>query len=69
MEKRILIKALCCDNCCAKVEKALMSLPGVTAKASSETKWVEVQIANPDITDAMLEEVINDAGYDVNGME
>ncbi|NCB62520.1 MAG: cadmium-translocating P-type ATPase [Clostridia bacterium] len=62
MEKKILIEGMSCAHCSGRVEKALNSLPGVTAKVDLAAKTATVQ---GDSADAALKKAVEDAGYTV----
>lgn len=65
MEKLMVVEGMSCGHCSARVEKALMDLEGVTkASVNLETKEVKIQLSS-DISDDLLRDAIEDAGYDV----
>ncbi len=62
MEKTIVIKGMMCAHCSGRVEKALNSLPGVTATVNLEAGTATVQGESPD---DVLTKAVVDAGYEV----
>lgn len=65
MEKLMIVEGMSCGHCSARVEKALMDLDGVTkANVNLETKEVKVELS-ADISNNLLRDAIEDAGYDV----
>jgi copper chaperone CopZ len=64
--KTIMIEGMSCGHCSGRVEKALNALPGVTATVSHETKSAQV---TGDVSDEVLKKTVEDAGYEVVGIE
>ena len=62
MEKTIVIEGMMCAHCQAHVEKALNSLPGVTATVNLEAGTASVQ---GNASDEALTKAVTDAGYTV----
>ena len=62
MEKTMVIKGMMCAHCSGRVEKALNSLPGVTATVNLEAGTATVQGESPD---DVLTKAVVDAGYEV----
>ena len=58
------VNGMTCGHCKARVEKALATLPGVTAAVTLETKQVAVT-APQGVDAATLEKTVVDAGYEV----
>ncbi|WP_027187551.1 heavy metal translocating P-type ATPase [Desulfovibrio cuneatus] len=58
------VNGMTCGHCKARVEKALATLPGVTATVTLETKQVAVT-APQNVDAATLEKTVTDAGYEV----
>lgn len=61
------IEGMACGHCKAAVEKALNAIEGVQAQVNLEAKTAEVQAEGVDAE--MLKKAVEDAGYDVVGME
>ncbi|MDD3253888.1 MAG: heavy metal translocating P-type ATPase [Lachnospiraceae bacterium] len=69
MEKTLKIEGMVCGNCVKHVHKALMELDGVQdAVVELEKKTAEVQMSK-DITEAVLKATIEDAGYQLVGIQ
>lgn len=64
MKKVIKINGMSCGHCQARVEKALASLDGVSAKVDLKKKQATVDFSS-DITDEMLKDTVTEAGYEV----
>ena len=62
MERKMVIEGMMCAHCQAHVEKALNSLPGVTAVVSLADKTATV---TGDAAEADLKKAVEDAGYQV----
>lgn len=69
MKKTIRIEGMSCGHCTARVTKALEALAGVSAvQVDLNTNTATIE-ADASVTDALLTEAIDDAGYDVLGIE
>ena len=69
MKKLIHVEGMGCQNCVKHVTEALVNLPGVTgADVSLEKNQAIVTLAN-DVADDVLKAAIDEAGYDVTGIE
>lgn len=67
--KKINIDGMSCMHCVARVEKALKGIDGVqTVEVKLEENCAVVN-ADPGISDEQFIAVIDDAGYDVQGIE
>lgn len=65
MKKLITIEGMSCGHCVQAVANALRELKGVTGAAVGlEKKQATVELS-ADVTDAMLKEAIEEAGYSV----
>jgi len=64
MKKVIAINGMSCSHCQSKVEKALASLNGVSAKVDLKKKQAIVDFSG-DVSDEMLKDTITDVGYEV----
>lgn len=69
MKKTIRIEGMSCGHCTARVTKALEALAGITAVAVDLEAGTAVIEADDSVTDEILKEAIDDAGYDVLGIE
>lgn len=61
------IEGMACGHCKAAVEKALNAIEGVQAQVNLEAKTAEVQAEGVDAE--MLKKAVEDAGYEVVGIE
>ena len=68
MKKTIHIEGMSCMHCSARVEKALNALDGVQAKVDLEKKLALVQLTK-DVPDDTLQKAVEDAGYEVKGID
>ena len=68
MKKTIHIEGMSCMHCSARVEKALNALEGVQAKVDLEKKLALVQLTK-DVPDDTLQKAVEDAGYEVKGID
>ncbi len=66
MTKTIKIEGMMCAHCSGRVEKALNSLPGVTATVDLEAGTAAV---TGDAADEILTRAVTEAGYTVTGIE
>jgi copper ion binding protein len=69
MTKKILIEGMSCGHCVKHVEEALSGLNAVTyvdVKLESKTAVIEVQ---QDVSDEDIRLAIEEAGYEVVGIE
>jgi Cu+-exporting ATPase len=64
MTKTIQIEGMTCSHCSMRVEKALNSIPGVSAKVDLASKKAAVVAASA-VADAVLTKAVTDAGYGV----
>lgn len=65
MTKTIYVSGMSCGHCVQRVKNALGSIDGVTdVTVNLEEKRVVVQ-SNREITNEVLTEVIDDAGYEI----
>ncbi|HHW30277.1 MAG TPA: heavy-metal-associated domain-containing protein [Clostridiaceae bacterium] len=69
MRKKILIEGMSCSHCVKHVEEALREIGGVTSvKVDLKSKNAIVDLAH-EIEDEKFRTVIDDAGYEVTGIE
>lgn len=69
MKKKILVEGMSCGHCVNHVKEALSELNGVTSvdvNLASKTAIIE---ASADIADKDIKFAIDDAGYEVVGIE
>lgn len=64
MKKVIVIEGMSCGHCQARVEKALNSIPGVSAKVDLKKKQAVVE-TEKNLDDSVFTEAVSDAGYKV----
>jgi len=59
------IGGMTCASCVARVEKALIKIPGVlSATVNLATESARIEVATADVTDARLRRAVRDAGYE-----
>ena len=68
MTKVLKIEGMSCAHCSARVEKVLNAIEGVSAKVNLETKEAFIELKN-DIANEVLKKVVEDAGYEVVGIQ
>ncbi len=64
MKKIVEINGMSCDHCRANAEKALNTIPGVTAKVDLKKKRAVVELSK-EVSDQAFKDVIKEAGYEV----
>jgi len=70
MTKVIRIEGMSCSHCAAAVTKELQAVDGVTsAEVNLEEKTATVGVSAPALTDAALREAVEEAGFEVVGVE
>ncbi len=68
MKKTIKIEGMSCGHCVKSVETALNSLKGISSvKVDLEKKQAVVEAT--DVEDKVIEQTIDDIGFDVVGIE
>lgn len=66
MKKTIKIEGMSCGHCTAAVTKALNGLDGASEVAVSlEQKLATVELSGDVVSDVMLKEAVEEAGFDV----
>lgn len=65
MKKILTIEGMSCGHCVSRVEKTLKSIDGVTEVVVDLGKKTALIEANVEIEDGLLNELIDEAGYDV----
>ena len=68
ISKVLKINGMTCGHCSGRVEKALNGLEGVSAKVDLATNTATVSHSK-NITDEVLRNVVENAGYEVVGIE
>lgn len=69
MKKKISISGMSCEHCVKHVSTALQELSGVTKVEVSLAEKSAVIEASADISDEVIKTAIDDAGYEVTGIE
>ena len=69
MKKKILIEGMSCGHCSNHVKNALIELIGVKAVEVDLAGKMAVIEVTEEVKDDKLKEAIEDAGYDVVGIE
>jgi len=69
MAKKIHIEGMSCDHCVKHVTTALIEVDGVKdVKVDLKGKVAEVELAGT-VDDSKLKEAVEEAGYEVTGIE
>jgi len=69
MTKKIFIEGMSCQHCVKHVKNALEELDGIkSAKVSLEDKWAVIELSH-DVDNEKIKEAIEDAGYEVTGIQ
>lgn len=69
MKKKILIEGMSCGHCVNHVKEALSELNGITnVEVNLDTKYATLDASN-NVKDEDIKYAINDAGYEVVGIE
>lgn len=69
MKKKILIEGMSCQHCVNHVKEALGDVSGVkSVTVDLDNKNAVVDLENP-VDDAKFKEAIDEAGYEVTGIE
>lgn len=68
MKKKILIEGMSCGHCVKHVSEALNDIGAKDVEVNLDKKLAIVEISE-DITDEAIKEAIEEAGYDVLGIE
>ncbi|MGJ7920259.1 heavy-metal-associated domain-containing protein [Neobacillus sp. LXY-4] len=69
MTKKILIEGMSCDHCIKHVTNALTELDGVTNVDVNLKGNYATLSANTEVSDEAIKAALDDAGYDVVGIE
>lgn len=69
MKKKLLIEGMSCMHCVMHVTEALKGIDGVAdAKVDLKSKSAVVELSS-DVTDEQFRAAVEDAGYDLAGVE
>jgi copper chaperone len=68
MKKKILVEGMSCGHCVNHVSEALKEIGATNVEVSLEGKLATAELAD-NITDDAIKLAIEDAGYDVVGIE
>ncbi|ERI89568.1 copper chaperone CopZ [Clostridiales bacterium oral taxon 876 str. F0540] len=69
MKKKILVEGMSCGHCVNHVKEALSELNGVTSVDVNLASKTAILEATVEVSDADIKAAIDDAGYDVAGIE
>ncbi len=69
MKKKILVEGMSCGHCVNHVKEALMELEGVSGVNVTLDDKTAILEAAKDINDEAIKFAIDDAGYEVAGIE
>ena len=67
--KTIKIEGMHCEHCSGRVKKCLEMLDGVESAEVSHESGTAVVVLESSISDDVLKKTVEDAGYDVKGIE
>jgi len=68
MKRKILVEGMSCSHCVNHVSEALEAIGAKDVEVNLERKLASAEISE-DITDDAIKQAIEDAGYDVVGIE
>lgn len=66
-EKLLKIKGMSCSHCASRVEKALNTIDGVSAKVDLNSNTAKVSLLK-EVGDEALKKAVEDVGYEVTGI-
>jgi copper chaperone len=69
MKKKILVEGMSCGHCVNHVKEALSELNGVTSVDVNLASKTAILEASVDVKDEDIKFAIDDAGYEVKGIE
>ena len=69
MTKTMKIEGMMCPHCEAHTKKALEAIDGVESAVASHTEKTAVVTLSKDVADSLLREAVENAGYEVLGIE
>jgi copper chaperone len=69
MKKKILVEGMSCGHCVNHVKEALSELSGVTSVNVDLAAKTAILEASADVADSDIKFAIDDAGYEVVGIE
>lgn len=67
-QKTVTIEGMSCENCSARVQNALNSIDGISARVNLRKKRATVKYAK-EIDDYVIETAVADAGYEVTSIK
>ena len=68
MKKVLIIEGLKCGHCSSRLEKVLNNVEGIKASVVLEEKKAYLELSK-EFTDEELSEIVDDAGFEVVGIE
>ena len=68
MKKKVLVEGMSCSHCVNHVREALKEIGAKDVEVNLEKKFATAEIG-PDITEEAIKLAIEDAGYEVVGIE
>lgn len=66
-KKIVIVNGMTCEHCKARVERAINDMEGMVAKVNLKKKEVVVSMEN-EVSDEMIKNAIEKAGYEVEGI-
>ena len=69
MKKTVLIDGMMCQHCEARVKKALEEIDGVDLAETSHEKNVAVLTLSKDVSEQLIRDTVERAGYEFKGIE
>lgn len=69
IKKIMKIEGMTCGHCQARVEKALNSLDGISARVDLKKKQALVELESNDVSDKALMDTVREAGYEPLSIE
>ena len=69
MKKTMKIEGMMCPHCSGRVKKCLEAIDGVDAAEVSHESGTAVVTLKAELADDVLKKTVEDAGYDVLGIE
>ncbi|NLJ90458.1 MAG: heavy-metal-associated domain-containing protein [Clostridiales bacterium] len=68
MKKIVEIKGMTCEHCQARVDKVLKEIDGISAKVDLKKNRAIVTYSK-DVSDQVIKDVIEEAGYEVTSIK
>lgn len=69
MKKKLLIEGMSCGHCVKHVEEALKEIDGITSVVVSLEDKNAIIEGSSDVEEGKLKEALDDAGYELVGIE